>query len=266
MKKYFSQKIFNSAKEALFDVKSGSRLLFGGFGVCGIPENMIKELTSRRDINNLEIVSNDCGVEDFGLGLLLKNKQIKKFIGSYVGENNNLGKQYFSGELELELIPQGTLAEKLRSAGAGIPAFFTPTGHGTLVEYGGFPIKLSNDGKTPIISSEKKEVREYNGKTYLLEESLKGDFSLIKGWKADHSGNIIFRKSARNFNPVCAKASNVCIAEVEEIVPDGALDPDGIHLQGIYVHRVFQGTFEKRIEKTKMQEFSTNQHKTEEVF
>jgi acyl CoA:acetate/3-ketoacid CoA transferase alpha subunit len=206
----------------------------GGFGLCGIPENLIEALKVHGP-KNLTVVSNNCGVEDFGLGILLKARQIKKMISSYVGENKEFERQYLTGELELELIPQGTLAEKLRAGGAGIPAFFTATGQGTLVEEGGFPIKLGPDGKTTVIASEKREKREYDGRNYLLERSITGDYALIKGWKADEKGNVIFRKSARNFNPDVATAGKICIVEVEEIVPTGTFDPDQIHLPDVYV-------------------------------
>jgi 3-oxoacid CoA-transferase len=192
------------------------------------------------------VVSNNCGVDDFGLGVLLRNKQVKRMIASYVGENKEFERQYLSGELEVELVPQGTLAEKLRAGGAGIPAFFTPTGFGTLVEQGGFPIK--NSKENPILS-EKKEKRVYDGREYILERSIVGDFSIIKGWKADEKGNVVFRKAARNFNPDVATAGKTCIVEVEEIVPTGSLDPDQIHLPDVYVKRIVRSeNLEKRIE------------------
>lgn len=181
------------------------------------------------------MVSNNCGIDDFGLGILLRNKQIKRMIASYVGENKEFERQYLSGELEVELVPQGTLAEKLRAGGAGIPAYFTATGNGTLVEEGGFPIKICKD--KPIYS-EKKEKRVYDGREYILEKSIVGDFSIVKGWKADEKGNVVFRKAARNFNPDVATAGKTCIVEVEEIVPTGSLDPDQIHLPDVYVKRI----------------------------
>ncbi len=244
------KKVFKSAEDAIKDLKGGSRLIVGGFGLCGIPENLISAITKREDITNLEVVSNNAGVTDFGLGLLLQQKKVKRMISSYVGENKEFERQYLSGELELELVPQGTLAEKLRSGGAGIPAFYTPTGYGTLVQEGGFPIKLSKDGKSTLISSEKREVREFNGRNYIMENSITGDFALIKGWKGDTKGNIVFRKTARNFNADAATAGKICIAEVEELVHEGELDPDEIHLPGVYVHRIIKGNnYEKRIEK-----------------
>jgi 3-oxoacid CoA-transferase len=257
LQKNFSRKVFKNACEAIKDLKSGSRLAVGGFGLCGIPENLISAITKREDISNLEIVSNNAGVTDFGLGLLLQQKKVKRMISSYVGENKEFERQYLSGELELELVPQGTLAEKLRSGGAGIPAFYTPTGYGTLVHEGGFPIKLSNDGKSVVIPSEKKESRQFNGRNYILENSIYCDFALIKGWKGDTKGNIVFRKTARNFNADAATAGKICIAEVEELVHEGDLNPDEIHLPGVYVHRIIKGdNYEKRIEKVTTNEGS----------
>lgn len=225
-----SKKIFADAKTALSGVESNMTLLFGGFGLCGIPENSILELKSL-GVKNLTCVSNNAGVDDFGLGLLLQTRQIKKMISSYVGENATFEKQFLSGELEVELVPQGTLAERLRAGGAGIPAFFTPTGVGTVVAEG-------------------KEVREFDGRNYVLERGIRGDFAFVKAWKADPFGNLIYRKTARNFNPMVATAGKITIAEVEEIVPLGSLDPDLIHTPGVYVQRVFQGhLFEKRIEQ-----------------
>lgn len=186
------------------------------------------------------VVSNNAGVSDFGLGLMMKNKQIKRMISSYVGENKEFERQYLSGELEVELVPQGTLAEKLRAGGAGIPAFFTPTGKGTLVEEGGFPIKIGKDGKAEI-AAEKKESRKYGNDDFILERSIVGDYAFVKGWKADEKGNVIFRKSARNFNPDVATAGKICIVEVEEIVPTGSIDPDEVHLPDVYVQRLIKG-------------------------
>lgn len=249
-KRSFSKKVFRSASDAVRDIKSGNRLIVGGFGLCGIPENLIDALHNKDDIKDLEIVSNNAGVTDFGLGILLRDRKVKRMVSSYVGENKEFERQYLSGELELELLPQGTLAEKLRAGGAGIPAFYTPTGYGTLVQEGGFPIKLGKDGKTVEIPSEKREVREFNGKNYVLESSIVGDFSLIKGWKGDSKGNIIFKKTARNFNPDAATAGKICIAEVEELVEDGEIKPDEVHLPGVYVHRIIKGEkYEKRIER-----------------
>ena len=229
-------KVYSSAKDALQDVvQDGQTLAVGGFGLCGIPENLITAL-KQTGVKNLTCISNNAGVDGFGLGLLLESKQIKKMIASYVVENKEFERQFLSGELEVELTPQGTLAEKLRAGGAGIPAFFTATGVGTLIAEG-------------------KEEREFNGKPYILENSLTADIALVKAYKADTAGNLIFRKTAQNFNPVCAMAGKVCIVEVEEIVEIGALDPDQIHLPGIYVNRiVLNATPEKRIEQLTLKE------------
>ena len=229
-------KVYSSAKDALQDVvQDGQTLAVGGFGLCGIPESLIAAL-KQTGVKNLTCISNNAGVDGFGLGLLLESKQIKKMIASYVGENKEFERQFLSGELEVELTPQGTLAEKLRAGGAGIPAFFTATGVGTLIAEG-------------------KEERMFNGKPYILENSLTADIALVKAYKADTAGNLIFRKTAQNFNPVCAMAGKVCIVEVEEIVEIGALDPDQIHLPGIYVNRiVLNATPEKRIEQLTLKE------------
>ena len=204
-------------------------LIAGGFGLCGIPENLIKEI-KRKGTKGLTVISNNCGTDEYGLGILLKDRQIKKMIASYVGENALFEAQLMSGELEVDLTPQGTLAEKMRAGGAGIPAFFTATGYGTLVGEG-------------------KEVREFNGRHYILEEALQGDFSIAKAWKADPHGNLIFRKTARNFNPMAITAGKISVVEVEELVGEGELDPDQIHLPGIYVNRLIVGEFEKNIEQ-----------------
>ncbi|MCB0356061.1 MAG: CoA transferase subunit A [Bdellovibrionales bacterium] len=222
-------KIFKNAEEALQGVRDGMTLIFGGFGLCGIPENSIQALKNL-GVKNLTCVSNNAGVDDFGLGLLLQTRQIKKMISSYVGENDLFEKLFLGGELEVELTPQGTLAEKMRAGGAGIPAFFTPTGAGTLV-------------------SEGKEIRQFNGRDYVLEESIIGDFAFVKAWKADPFGNLIYRKTARNFNPLAATAGKITIAEVEEIVELGEIDPDNVHTPGVFVQRVFKANFEKRIEQ-----------------
>ncbi|MCS7078009.1 MAG: CoA transferase subunit A [Bacteroidia bacterium] len=223
-------KVVKDASEALHDVFDGATLLLGGFGLCGIPENCIAELV-RKGTKNLTCISNNAGVDDFGIGLMLKNKQVKKMIASYVGENEEFERQLLSGELEVELIPQGTLAERLRAGMAGIPAFFTPAGYGTEVAQG-------------------KEVREFHGKMYVMEHWIKGDFAIIKAWKGDAMGNLIYRATARNFNPMMAGAAKITIAEVEEIVPVGSLDPNHVHTPGIYVNRIFQGkNYEKRIEQ-----------------
>lgn len=223
-------KTVKNATEAVKDIPSGAFLLMGGFGLSGIPENCISAL-EKLSIQDLTIVSNNAGVDDFGIGLLLKKRMVKKMISSYVGENAEFERQLLAGELEVDLIPQGTLAERVRAGGAGIPAFFTPAGVGTEVAEG-------------------KESRQFEGKTYLLEQWLKGDFSLVKAWKGDTAGNLIFKGTARNFNPIMAAAGRICIAEVEELVPAGELDPNMIHTPGIYVQRIFQGeNYEKRIEQ-----------------
>jgi len=223
-------KVYTNATEALKDIGNNMTVLVGGFGLCGIPENLIIALRDS-GVTGLTCVSNNAGVDDWGLGLLLKTKQIKKMISSYVGENATFEKQYMSGELEVELTPQGTLAERLRAGGAGIPAFFTPTGFGTLVAEG-------------------KESRQFNGRNYILEEAITGDFALVKAWKGDAFGNLIFRKTARNFNPMVATAGKITIAEVEELVEVGQLEPDQIHTPGIFVQRIFKGTnYQKRIEQ-----------------
>ncbi|MGU3523271.1 CoA transferase subunit A [Enterobacteriaceae bacterium C23F] len=218
-----------SYAEALEGITDGMTVLAGGFGLCGIPENLIAEIR-RRAVKGLTVVSNNCGVDGFGLGLLLETRQIKKVIASYVGENALFEQQVISGELEAELTPQGTLAEKLRAGGAGIPAFYTATGYGTPVAEG-------------------KEVREFDGRPYILEQALRGDFAIVKGWKADWYGNVIYRHTAQNFNPLMACAGRITVVEVEEIVPPGELDPAAIHTPGIYVDRLIQGHFEKRIEQ-----------------
>jgi 3-oxoacid CoA-transferase subunit A len=219
----------DSYEAALAGLEDGMTVLAGGFGLCGIPENLIAQIR-KMGVKNLTVVSNNCGVDDFGLGLLLKDRQIKKMIASYVGENAEFERQLLSGELEVVLTPQGTLAEKIRAGGAGIPAFYTATGYGTPVGEG-------------------KEVREFNGRKYILEESITGDFAIVKGWKADWYGNVIYRNTAQNFNPAVATAGRITVVEVEEIVPPGELDPNQIHTPGIYVDRLIQGRFEKRIEK-----------------
>lgn len=218
-----------SYEAALAGLSDGMTVVAGGFGLCGIPENLIARIR-QMGVKDLTVVSNNCGVDDFGLGLLLKDRQIKKMIASYVGENAEFERQLLSGELEVELTPQGTLAEKIRAGGAGIPAFYTATGYGTPVGEG-------------------KEVREFRGRRYILEESIVADFAIVKGWKADWYGNVIYRHTARNFNPAAATAGRITVVEVEEIVEPGALDPNQIHTPGIYVDRLIQGRFEKRIEK-----------------
>jgi 3-oxoacid CoA-transferase subunit A len=241
-------KVFPNAVAALKDVPDGATILAGGFGLCGIPENCIaalRELGPKR----LTFVSNNCGVDDFGLGILLQNKQIAKMVSSYVGENKEFERQYLSGELEVELCPQGTLAERLRAGGAGIPAFFTPTGAGTAVSDGGLPLRYASDGSVAKLSA-KKETREFGGKLHVLEPAIRGDFAIVKAWKGDRFGNLVYRHTAMNFNPMCASAGKITIAEVEELVEVGALDPDTIHTPGIFVQRIVKGSrYEKRIER-----------------
>ena len=241
-------KVFPSAAEAVRDIPDGATLLAGGFGLCGIPENAIRALREL-GTRGLTVVSNNCGVDDFGLGVLLRNKQIAKMISSYVGENKEFERQYLSGELEVELTPQGTLAERLRAGGSGVPAFFTATGAGTAISDGGLPLKYAADGSVAKLS-DKKETREFGGRTYVLEPAITGDFALVKAWKGDRFGNLVYRHTAMNFNPMMATAAKVTIAEVEELVEVGQLDPDHIHTPGIYVHRVVHGKgYEKRIER-----------------
>jgi 3-oxoacid CoA-transferase subunit A len=223
------KQVHTSFKEAVKDIHDGATIMVGGFGLCGIPENLILALVET-GVKDLTVISNNCGVDDWGLGLLLKNKQIKKMIGSYVGENKEFERQVLTGELEVELLPQGTLAEKIRVGGAGIPAFYTPAGVGTQISNG-------------------KEVRSFNGKEYLLEEALTADFSIVRAWKGDKMGNLVYHKTARNFNPIMAAAGKVTIAEVEQLVEVGELEADQIHTPGIYVQAIVAGTQEKRIER-----------------
>jgi 3-oxoacid CoA-transferase subunit A len=223
-------KVYKNADEAITDIKDGMTLMLGGFGLCGIPENCIASLL-KKGVKNLTCISNNAGVDDFGLGLLLKTRQIKKMMSSYVGENAEFERQFLQGELQVDLVPQGTLATRIAMAGLGIPAFFTPAGYGTEVAEG-------------------KEVREFNGKMYLMETALHADFAIVKAWKGDALGNLVFRKTTRNYSVPMAKAGNITIAEVEQLVKPGELDPDSIHIPGIYVHRIFQGSkYEKRIER-----------------
>ncbi|MCY9530835.1 MULTISPECIES: CoA transferase subunit A [Paenibacillus] len=236
------RKVVHSAAEAIKGIQDGATLIVGGFGLCGIPELAIAALRDS-GVKNLTVVSNNCGVDDWGLGLLLANRQIKKMISSYVGENKIFERQLLNGELEVELVPQGTLAERIRAGGAGIPAFYTATGVGT-----------------PI--AEGKELKEFNGRTYLMEEAIVGDFAFVKAWKGDTLGNLIYRKTAQNFNPLAAAAGKITIAEVEELVEPGQLDPNHIHTPGIYVQRVLHGTgYEKRVERRVVQ--SATQQGTE---
>jgi 3-oxoacid CoA-transferase subunit A len=223
-------KVVKNVEEALIGIQDGMTLMIGGFGLCGIPENSIAQL-AKLNVRDLTCISNNAGVDDFGLGLLLQQKQIKKMISSYVGENAEFERQMLSGELIVDLIPQGSLAERCRAGGAGIPAFFTPAGYGTEVAEG-------------------KEVRVFNGKPHILEEALTADYAIIKAWKGDTEGNLVFKATARNFNPMMAMAGKITVAEVEELVPAGTLDPNFIHTPGIFVQRIFQGQkFEKRIEQ-----------------
>ena len=227
-------KVFSNAAEALHDIPDGATLMLGGFGLCGIPENSIQALV-QKGTTQLTCISNNAGVDDFGLGLLLQSRQIKKMMSSYVGENAEFERQLLSGELEVELIPQGTLATRIQMAGMGIPAFFTPAGYGTEVGAG-------------------KEVREFDGKKHLMELALHADFAIVKAWKGDRYGNLVFRKTTRNFSTSMAKAGKITIAEVEELVEPGQLDPDEIHVASVYVHRIFQGKdYEKRIERKTVQ-------------
>uniref|UniRef100_A0A1B0GJ64 Succinyl-CoA:3-ketoacid-coenzyme A transferase n=2 Tax=Lutzomyia longipalpis TaxID=7200 RepID=A0A1B0GJ64_LUTLO len=244
-------KVYETAADAVADIQDGAKLLVGGFGLCGIPENLIAALI-KHQATNYTVVSNNAGVDNFGLGLLLQKRKIKRMIASYVGENGEFEKQYLAGDLEVELTPQGTLAERIRAGGAGIPAFFTPTAYGTLIHEGGSPIKYTKDKKVEI-ASQPRYSQTFNGKPYIMEEAITGDFALIKGYKADEMGNLIFNKSARNFNAPMCKAAKITIAEVEEIVPVGSLTPENIHIPGIFVHRIIKGpSFEKRIEKLKV--------------
>jgi 3-oxoacid CoA-transferase subunit A len=223
-------KVFKNAEDSVYDISDGAVIMLGGFGLCGIPENSISAL-KEKGVKDLVCISNNAGVDDFGLGVLLKTRQIRKMMSSYVGENEEFERQLLAGELEVDLIPQGTLATRIQMAGMGIPAFFTPAGYGTEVAQG-------------------KEVREFGGKHYLMEHALHADFAIVKAWKGDRYGNLVFRKTTRNFSTSMAKAGKITIAEVEELVEPGQLNPDDIHVAGIYVHRIFQGkNYEKRIER-----------------
>jgi len=223
-------KVFPSADAAIFDIEDGASILCGGFGLCGNPENLIRAL-HKKGVKNLTIISNNCGTDEYGLGVLLQSGQVKKMVASYVGENKNFEQQFLSGQLEVELCPQGTLAERIRCGGAGIPAFFTPSAVGTMLAEG-------------------KEVRTFDGREYVMERGLTADFAIVNAWKGDRLGNLVYRKTARNFNPLCATAGKICIAEVEHLVEVGELEPDLIHTPGIYVDRIVQGEhYEKWIEK-----------------
>ena len=244
-------KVIASAAEAVAQIPDGASLAVGGFGLCGIPSALIKALYER-GTTDLTVVSNNCGVDDWGLGVLLDAKRIVRATSSYVGENKEFARQYLSGEIELELVPQGTLAERLRAGGCGIPAFFTPAGVGTQVADGGLPWRYDGSGSVTV-ASPKKEVREFRGTDYVLEEAITADFALVRAVRGDRHGNLVFAKSARNFNPLAAMAGRVTIAEVEELVAPGGLDPDSIHLPGVFVQSVLPLTtaeaVEKRIEK-----------------
>ncbi len=223
-------KVFNTAADAIFDIEDGATVMSGGFGLCGNPENLILALREK-GVSGLSVISNNCGTDDYGLGVLLNNKQIDKMTSSYVGENKEFERQFLGGELEVELNPQGTLAERIRAGGAGIPAFYTPTGFGTVVAEG-------------------KETREFDGRSFVLETALTADFALVKAWKGDKHGNLVFRKTARNFNSIMAMAGKVTIAEVEELVEPGEIDPDQVHIPGIFVQRILKGEhYEKWIEQ-----------------
>ena len=223
-------KVVRDADEAIADVRDGASIMMGGFGVCGIPEHLIAALV-RRGTSGLTVMSNNAGISDFGIGLLLQKRQVRKMISTYVGENELFEKQFLSGELEVELVPQGTFAERIRAGGAGIPAFFTPTGYGTKVAEG-------------------KETRAFDGRNYVMERGLTADYAFVKAWKGDRHGNLVYRKTTRNFNPMMATAGRITIAEVEQLVEPGAIDPDHVHTPGIFVQRLFQGThYEKRIEQ-----------------
>jgi 3-oxoacid CoA-transferase subunit A len=227
-------KVVDSADEAVRDVSDGATLVVGGFGLCGIPENLIAAV-DRLGVSDLTVVSNNCGVDDWGLGLLLQTRRIRKMVSSYVGENAEFERQFLSGELEVELVPQGTLAERMRAGGAGIPAFFTPTGAGTLVAEG-------------------KETRAFGGRECILELGIVGDVALVAAWKGDRLGNLVYRRSARNFNPMVATAARICLAEVEELVEPGELDPDLVHTPGVYIDRMIVAPREKRIERRTVRE------------
>lgn len=240
--------IYSSASEAVADIASGASLAVGGFGLCGIPDVLIAAIADGH-ATDLEVVSNNCGVDDYGLGILLAANRIRRFTASYVGENKAFARQYLAGEVEVELTPQGTLAERLRAGGTGIPAFYTPAGVGTLVADGGLPWRYAADGSVAV-ASPVKEIREFGGKCYVLEEAITTDFALVHAHIGDTYGNLVFNKAARNFNPIVAMAGRVCIAQVEQLVPAGTLDPDHIHLPGIFTRRlVHVGPQDKRIEK-----------------
>jgi 3-oxoacid CoA-transferase subunit A len=244
-------KVISSAAQAVADIRNGSSLAVGGFGLCGIPSVLIEALLDA-GVSDLEAVSNNCGVDDWGLGRLLSAKRIRRMVSSYVGENKEFARQYLAGELEVELTPQGTLAERLRAGGSGIPAFFTATGVGTQVAQGGLPWKYAADGSVQV-ASPAKEVRRFGDHDYVLEQAIVCDFGLVRAWRGDRHGNLVFNKSARNFNPLAAMSGRITIAEVEELVEPGDLDPDSIHTPGVFVQRVVplapERAVDKRIEK-----------------
>ena len=243
-----ARKVWSSAEEAVSDVNDGAVIMSGGFGLCGNPENLITALHAR-GTKDLTIISNNCGTTDKGLGVLLANGQVKKMVSSYVGENKEFERRYLTGELEVELNPQGTLAERIRAGGAGIPAFYTPTGVGTQVQTGGLPQLYDADGNVKKASPE-KETREFDGRTFVMETALVADFTLVRAYKADTAGNLVFRKTARNFSPMMCMAGTVTIVEAEHIVDAGEIDPDHIHVPGIFVQRLIQGErYEKWIEQ-----------------
>ena len=241
-------KTVGSAAEAVADIGEGASIAVGGFGLCGIPSALIRALYEQ-GTGGLRVVSNNCGVDEWGLGVLLSAKRIARTTSSYVGENKEFERQFLQGELEVELTPQGTLAERLRAGGAGVAAFYTPTGAGTQISEGGLPTRYAPDGSVAK-RSPKKETREFDGQLHVLEPAIRGDFAIVKAWKGDRFGNLVYRHTAMNFNPMIATAARVTIAEVEELVDVGQLDPDHIHTPGIFVHRIFQGAvYEKRIER-----------------
>lgn len=242
-------KVVGSAMEAIKGIDDGATVLAGGFGLCGNPENLIAALKDK-GVKDLTIISNNCGTTDKGLGVLLAAGQVRKMVSSYVGENKEFERRFLHGELEVELNPQGTLAERLRAGGAGLAAFYTPTGYGTWISDGGVPQLYSTDGKTVLKMSEKKETREFAGRWCVLETALTAEFALVKAWKADRHGNLMFRKTARNFNPVMCTAARITVVEAEHIVDVGELDPDAVHVPGVYVKRVIQGRdYQKPIEQ-----------------
>ncbi|KAF1612383.1 UNVERIFIED_CONTAM: putative succinyl-CoA:3-ketoacid coenzyme A transferase, mitochondrial, partial [Eudyptes robustus] len=253
-------KVYPNALEAVKDIEDGSKLLVGGFGLCGIPENLINALT-KTGVKGLICVSNNAGIDDVGLGKLLRTGQVKKMIASYVGENKEFERQYLSGELELEFTPQGTLAERIRAGGAGVPAFFTPTGYGTLIQEGGAPIRYSKQKKGEIeLASSGKETRTINDVNYVLEEAITGDFALIKAWKADTLGNLVFRYTTGNFNIPMAKAGKITIVEAEELVEPGEIQPHEVHVPSVYVQRIIKGEkYEKRIERLTLRDSSAKE-------